>query len=176
MQTLIAINSVSSFMARRANGFLALAASVLCVTAVAKADYAVTREGAWPKDWPAEMEGLRKQAQTYVGPLRPQHHHGISFNSRKEFEAAWPHILKVMSKGAPIVLKKPKSFWLGEAKAGLCIHTPPAGQEAVAWEDADGRWDKSIYIELIVDGTIVDLNRIQLPEGTPIIDKRFKTK
>ena len=29
------------------------------------------------------------------------------------------------------------------------------------------------YIELIVDGKIVDLNRIPLPADTPIIDKRF---
>jgi hypothetical protein len=31
-----------------------------------------------------------------------------------------------------------------------------------------------IYIELIVDGEIVDLNRIPLPPDTPIIDERFK--
>jgi len=30
------------------------------------------------------------------------------------------------------------------------------------------------YIELIVDGNIVDLNRIHLPADTPIIDERFK--
>ena len=30
-----------------------------------------------------------------------------------------------------------------------------------------------IDIELIVDGDIVDLNRIPLPTDTPIIDKRF---
>jgi hypothetical protein len=31
-----------------------------------------------------------------------------------------------------------------------------------------------IDIELVVDGDIVDLNRIGLPMDTPIIDKRFK--
>ena len=30
------------------------------------------------------------------------------------------------------------------------------------------------YIELIVDGDIVDLNRIPLPADTPVIDMRFK--
>ena len=29
------------------------------------------------------------------------------------------------------------------------------------------------FIELTVDGNIVDLNRIALPEDTPIIDERF---
>ena len=30
------------------------------------------------------------------------------------------------------------------------------------------------YIDLIVDGDVVDLNRIPLPADTPIIDERFK--
>jgi hypothetical protein len=30
------------------------------------------------------------------------------------------------------------------------------------------------YIELVVDGDIVDLNRIPLSEDTPLIDERFK--
>jgi hypothetical protein len=29
------------------------------------------------------------------------------------------------------------------------------------------------YIELVVDGKVVDLNRIPLPADTPIIDARF---
>jgi hypothetical protein len=32
----------------------------------------------------------------------------------------------------------------------------------------------AVYIELIMDGEIVDLNRIPLPADTPIIDERFK--
>jgi len=30
------------------------------------------------------------------------------------------------------------------------------------------------YIELVVDGNIVDLNRIQMPRDTLILDERFK--
>ena len=33
-----------------------------------------------------------------------------------------------------------------------------------------------VDIVLVVDGNIVDLNRIPLPLSTPIIDKRFKKK
>jgi hypothetical protein len=29
------------------------------------------------------------------------------------------------------------------------------------------------FIELVVDGNVVDLNRIALPADTPIIDERF---
>jgi hypothetical protein len=32
---------------------------------------------------------------------------------------------------------------------------------------------KTTYIELVVDGKIVDLNRIALPADTSIIDERF---
>jgi hypothetical protein len=35
-------------------------------------------------------------------------------------------------------------------------------------------WRARIDIELIVDGNLVDLNRIPLPADTPIIDKRFE--
>jgi hypothetical protein len=36
-----------------------------------------------------------------------------------------------------------------------------------------GLWRARTDIDLIVDGKIVDLNRIPLPAGTPIVDKRF---
>jgi hypothetical protein len=45
----------------------------------------------------------------------------------------------------------------------------------------DGKPRGSMYrvrteIELVVDGTIIDLNRILLPPDTPIIDRRFQEK
>lgn len=145
--------------------------------------YSVKDSGDWPEDWPQELEPLRKQARTLEGPMLPQLHYAIPFTTREEFEAAWPHILKVKTKGAPIVLRRGPSFWLdGKGDAGVCIHTPPANavqknKRAVvpknaklhrAWWRAD-----TIYIELIVDGKIVDLNRIPLPAETPIVDERF---
>ena len=36
------------------------------------------------------------------------------------------------------------------------------------------KWMNTTYIELVVDGEIVDLNRIPLPADTPIVDERFK--
>ena len=73
------------------------------------------------------------------------------------------------------MLSRVPSFWLGDkATAGVCVHTPPAGEDPIAdGKDAKGNWEKTIYIELIVDGEIIDLNRIQLPADTPIIDERF---
>src|SRR5262245_11665234 len=152
-----------------------LAGALVCVSST-YADYGVTDSGTWPKSWPVELEPLRKSAHTLEGPLDPLLHYAIPFTKREKFESAWPHLLKVKSKGAPIVLVRGPSFWLGEGQdAGVCVHTPPEGQDPIAdGKDANGNWEKTVYIELIVDGAIIDLNRIPLPADTPIIDRRFK--
>ena len=152
----------------------ALALGAAC--AVASADYSVKNHGSWPADWPQELEPLRKQALTLEGPLVPNLHYAIPFSSQEEFEAAWPHLLKVKTPGAPIVLRRGPSFWLSkDAAAGAVIHTPPEGAAAPADAKSVGnRMEKTIYIELVVDGQIVDLNRIALPPDTPIVDQRFE--
>jgi hypothetical protein len=150
-----------------------VAALVLFSPIILNADYGVQDRGSWPQ----ELEGLRKQSRTLEGPLVLLLHHAIPFTDREQFEASWPHLLKVKSPGAPLVLRRGRSFWLGdESKAGVCIHTPPAGEAPIAdAKQAGGRWERTVYIELIVDGDIVNLNRIPLPPDTPIIDERFKT-
>jgi hypothetical protein len=154
-----------------------LAAILFCVAGVVYADYTFTNRGEWPKSWPGELEGLRMQSRTLAGPMVLLLHHGIPFTEREAFEEAWPHLLKVKTHGAPIVLKRGPSFWLGGGDAGVCIHTPPAGVTPVAdAKEAGGRRERMIYIELIVDGDIVDLNRIPLPPDTPMIDERFKDR
>ena len=85
--------------------------------------YSVANEGLWPKDWPQELEPLRKQSRTLVGPLVEYQHYAIPFTKREEFEAAWPHLLSVKTKGAPVVLRRGPSFWLDNEKdVGVCIH------------------------------------------------------
>jgi hypothetical protein len=90
----------------------------------------------------------------------------------------------VKSKGAPVFLVRGPNFFLGEdSKAGAVVHCPPVGQadnpatpEAPipGVKDVRMRWINTTYIDLAVDGDIVDLNRIPLPADTPIIDERFK--
>jgi hypothetical protein len=133
-----------------------------CMVCPAYADYGVTDKGTWPKSWPKELEPLRQQARTLVGPVAEHQHHAIPFTKRDEFEAAWPHLLKVKSKGASVRLVRGPNFFLGGAAAGVVVHSPPLGQ------------DGTTYIVLVVDGNVVDLNRIPLPADTPISDERFK--
>ena len=158
--------------------------AIFAMSSTALALYSVNFTGTWPKSWPAELESLRNQAQTLVGPEVENRHYAIRFVKREQFEAAWPHILKVKTQGAPIILVHGPNFFLGEkAKAGVVVHCPPEGQAknpATLEAPISGvnnpreRWMYTNYIELVVDGQIVDLNRIPLPADTPIVDERFK--
>jgi hypothetical protein len=160
----------------------AVAVGAVCSTAYAL--YGVTNTGTWPKSWPVELEPLRKQSRTLVGPMAPHRHYAIRFTEREEFETAWPHILKVKSTGAPVFLVRGPNFFLGqESKAGVVVHCPPLGQEnnpatpeapIPGVKDARMRWINTTYLTLVADGDIVDLNRIPLPADASIIDERFK--
>ena len=147
---------------------IALLAALACCAAAGSVYglYKVYDHGAWPKSWPAELEPLRKQARTYEGPVVLYRFYLIPFTKREEFEAAWPHLLKVKSKGVPIVLVRgPKTDFFAINPAGVLIRTPPVN-------DAQGA-GKEVSLELVVDGEVVDLNRIPLPPDTPIFDERF---
>jgi hypothetical protein len=163
---------------------LIAAIAVCTVCAVAAADWLVSDKGEWPKTWPQALEPLRGQSSTIEGSLRDLIIHHIPFKDRETFEAAWPELLKVKTKGAPLVLvRSPGTHWhFGKTKAGVLFHCAPAGTEIAEPAQPQGtegdvatRWWHTNYIELVVDGEIVDLNRIPLPADTPIIDQRFKS-
>ncbi len=169
---------------KRMIAFLSVIAFGVAYCAVYGA-YSVANRGTWPESWPKELEPLRKQATTLVGPAVVQQFYLIPFTKREEFESAWPYILKVKSKGAPLILVRgPKTDFMAIEPAGVLIHSPPAGtnKQANPEQPLAGNWGKHVrtrwmwttYIELAVDGKIVDLNRIPLPADTPIIDERFK--
>jgi hypothetical protein len=152
---------------------LIAAIAVCSMCSVVVAMYEVADKGTWPESWPKELEPLRKQARTYVGPMFSQPHYVIPFTKREEFESAWPHILSVKSKSAPVILLRgPSTFF--ECKAGVIIHCPPPQNEGKAMPeeplpgDGSGRWMYTTYIELVVDGDIVDLNRLEFPDGVTV--------
>jgi hypothetical protein len=163
---------------------LLAAIAIFAVGSTVYALYEVSDQGTWPKSWPKELESLRKQARTLVGPEAPFEHYQIPFTKREEFESAWLHFLKVKSKGAPIILVRgPKTDFMEIKPAGVLIHSPPPGQNKnpatpeapiAGVTNVRERWMYTTFIELVVDGNIVDLNRLPLPPDTPIIDERFK--
>jgi hypothetical protein len=163
----------------------AIALALACLTSTAYALYGVNDRGEWPKTWPAQLEPLRKQARTLIGPLAEFRHWAIRFDKRDDFEAAWPHLLTVKSKGAPIILVRGENFFLGDkCKAGIVVHAPPLGQEKnprtpeapIESTNPRQRYMYMTYIELVVDSDVVDLNRIELPRDTPIVDERFEKR
>src|SRR5437764_11991576 len=105
-----------------ATTLIALLAGASAVSAV----YSIDDKGDWPPTWPRELEPLRKQSRTLAGPMAEQPHYEIPFTKREEFESAWPHLLKVKSKGAPLVLLRSPDSELGTTiRAGVRIHCPP---------------------------------------------------
>jgi hypothetical protein len=177
----IHLNVYGGITMKRTTAFLA--AIAFCAVGSAYALYSVSDKGTWPENWPKELEPLRKQSRSLEGPLVPHRHYEIPFTKREEFESAWPYILKVKSKGAPIILVSgPKTDFFEVKPAGVLIHSPPTGTDKRANPETAipgvtnvrERWMNTTYIELVVDGDIVDLNRIPLPADTPIIDERFK--
>jgi hypothetical protein len=166
---------------KKATAFLA-AIAVCAVCSTASALWLISDTGAWPESWPKALEPLREKSSTMTGSLADLVFHSIPFTNRDEFEAAWPHLLKVRTKGAPIFLVRGEQWHIGKAKAGVLVHCPPGGVDPAEPqlpkpEFAGSReaWMyTTTFIELVVDGEIVDLNRIRLPAGTPIIDERFK--
>ncbi len=164
--------------------FVFVASIVFCTAGSVYAESVGGPGGTWPKSWPKEMEPLRKQSRTVSGPIFDHTVYEIPFANREEFESAWPHILKLKSKGASVILVRGphtrfKLIRWPAVKAGVRILSP-SGPNPPGYADRAKRAGVTLRtvtdIELVVDGDIVDLNRIRLPEDTPIIDKRFQDK
>ena len=194
-----------------------IGAGFIAIMGVRSLAMVISRDrGSWPSSWPQELERYRECAATLeIASGIQETMYEIPFDSTAEFSNAWPHILQLKSKGAPLILEgSPSKNVLGKSmQAGVRILWPaedsgpilPDGTRVFAkapWPDSvvspsgelpeyvrfvDGKWVAAnpqerqafyyrarVDIVLIVDGRIVDLNRIQLPTQTPIVDRRFK--
>ena len=148
--------------------FVLAASIVFCTVGAVYAEWVGGPGGRWPKSWPKELEPLRKQASTWEGVSGREgmviRKYEIPFANREGFESAWPHILKLKSKGASITLLRGPSLRVESGKtAGVRIRLPIPGYTKGPFSTTS--------IELVVDGKIVDLNRIQLPAS--VIDSSF---
>ena len=126
--------------------------------------------GAWPKTWPTELEPLRKQSVSGRGGqvMNPFHRIRFKKDDRQSFETAWPHITSLKSEGTTLTLIDAKRYFTNDDGyvAGVTICPPMDGANS-------GQLSQT-RISLFVDGSVIDLNRIQLPANTPIEDTRFK--
>jgi hypothetical protein len=127
--------------------------------------------GKWPKTWPKELEPLRKEAWTWEHGFGGMSY-DIPFATREEFEAAWPHILTLKAKDARIYLLRGSHLRVKEENSAGVRVVPPRDVTLAQAEKLPANIITTIW--LVVDGEIVDLNRITLPADTTIIDERFK--
>ncbi|MCA9095897.1 MAG: hypothetical protein KDA68_20600 [Planctomycetaceae bacterium] len=131
------------------------------------------------------MEPFRTQSSTRLSGIAQFLTYEIPFENRADFEAVWPHLLKIKTQGAPVCLVKHSTPGLrGDIRAGVYVWCPPSERgelnmkrvvEAVPNGAKREQYRGSmIFLGLVVDGEIVDLNRVEMPKETPIIDMRFK--
>ncbi len=211
------------FKLNRRHHVLALIVLVLVIFSASSVALVMSRdEGAWPGDWPKELEKYRKQARTIeIATGIQENVYEIPFDTGPDFEKIWPVILKLKDAGAPLKLRSietsfdEKKSLFDNRKPSVRIYSYvhpawpskyPGGKELVAappWPQsamlANGQlseyvtpsWDHTTWIpiikkspvggfryrartdiELVVDGSVIDLNRIRLPGNTPIIDLR----
>ena len=181
-------------------------AVTLCCALVTTSEH-----GTWPESWPRELEDFRQHGKTFGYSSQTEEcAHEVVFPSREAFEKAWPHLLKLKSKGAPLIVESLQStnlFPKPEQAAVRVLAPSPPGRgftdaernRPFPWPDTiklpDGTWPEFVVhseggwvpaekaairyrvrqdLVLIVDGNIIDLNRIPLPADTPIIDRRFQ--
>lgn len=144
------------------------------------ADVSVVNKGLWPESWPKELEPLREKSRTIEGPLGGFLHYEIPFTDRDAFESAWSQLLKVRSPESRIVLIRSPYEGTGarkgsSMKAGVLINSFPfAGSTADAPpKDSEPKPTSMTTVVLVVDGEVVNLNRITLPLNTYIEDQRF---
>jgi len=108
-----------------------ISALTVFVSTLAFSRVTVSNTGNWPDSWPEELERYRTQARTFgVGHGIQETVYEIHFHKRGEFEQAWPHILKLKSKGAPLILQKSPSTYNvsgSTAETGVRILCPSGG-------------------------------------------------
>jgi len=82
--------------------------------------------GIWPHSWPKEIEAFRARSRTIGEDWATIHQ--IPFDTPEEFQKAWPHILGLKSKGAPIILEDGPSTYYSFSnttlRAGVRILCP----------------------------------------------------
>ncbi|MCC6794255.1 MAG: hypothetical protein IT366_03995 [Candidatus Hydrogenedentes bacterium] len=85
-----------------------------------------------PDSWPAELQTFNDRTKVRgVSHGIQETDYEILFYSAEEFEKAWPHILSLKSKGAPLILDKGPSYYAvsgSTLKTGVRILCPPADE------------------------------------------------
>lgn len=112
-----------------------VAMAMLCLAANARGAIFPQDHGAWPADWPSELEPLRATSRTIgVGTGIQENIYEIPIADRETFEKVWPVILKLHTHGGRILLTKAGEAshpnWgeiLNNKQATVRIYAPSGG-------------------------------------------------
>jgi hypothetical protein len=123
----------------------------------------------FPAGWPVELGPYLNDAWENELGLSKNSEYVIPFQDRERFERAWPLILAIKRAEGSLTL-----YRAGETGPGLPTRLEGPSVRVIA----PTHWSRSldqdrVDIMLVVDGKVIDLNRIPLPRNTLIIDRRW---
>ena len=120
---------------------------------------------------PAKKGGLFSNSQPAVRIYAPAN--GVSHKKGHELRAGPPWPKEIVGKNGEL----PMYVVAEEDKAGQLHWVPRSPKQARDAKKLLGFFYRvRTDVELVVDGKIIDLNRIALPDGVTIIDHRFSHK
>ncbi len=95
------------------------------------------RKGKWPGPWPKQLKEYRQQAVVIdVAEDIQETVFEISFEKREEFEKAWPEILELKTKGAPLILEKsPSEYKVSGSTAETGVRILWSSMQSVKMDD-----------------------------------------
>ena len=80
---------------------------IILMTSLTFASVITWRKGKWPGPWPKQLKEYRQQALVVEVTEEIQETvFELEFKKREEFEKAWPELVSLKSKGAPLILEK----------------------------------------------------------------------
>ncbi len=83
---------------------------IVLTTSLTFASVITWRKGKWPGPWPKQLKEYRQQAVVIeVAEDIQETVFELEFKKREEFEKAWPEIINLKTKGAPLILEKSPS-------------------------------------------------------------------
>lgn len=111
--------------------------TVFLMASISFASVILWRKGKWPGPWPKPLDPYRYQTVVIdVGQDIHETVFEISFEKREQFEKAWPEILKLKSKGAPLILEKsPSEYKVSGTKAETGVRILWPSTQSVKMDD-----------------------------------------
>ena len=145
-------------------------------------DAALAREscaahGTWPADWPKGLDAWRDRATTLrAAPLGQDGFYTVTLEDRGAFEHGWAALLEVprSDRATLTLVSEPPEDVARKRLGGRCPGRPVVQVRYYRSFGEKGKKSREVAvgITLFVDGKIVDLNRVRIPAGYKIEDRR----